>query len=1220
MTPSSDLQEKLRRYLLGQADAERLEEIEKEFLLSEDALDELLAAEDELIDDYLNESLSAKDRAAFDKHFRSTPEGEELLKFGRAFHRHLSRQFAPSPPAIRPDDSFRRAYAETATLNAHLPEDRSPAWWSSARTFFSSPWRAAAFAILVLAVGVGVWAFFHRQPAVDEGLLALNAAYKDQRPIESRISALSYAPFSETRGGPDSQRVDRRARDRAELILNTAASDPRNAAAHHALGEVYLAARRFDEAITEFDLALKNDPKNAKLYSDLGAAWLEKGKIDRDAKEPGKGLVGLGRSLENLNKALEIDPNLLEALFNRALCYQYMMATREAEQGWKEYLQKDHGSPWAEDAKRNLKQLEENATHTSWNTGTAVQDFLAARKRKDDNAAWTIITQNYTSGGNEVTNHLVDALLDPSATPGIEDPSEVLSYLAKLELERAGDRFSSDFIGELRQQLPKKNQVLLDANRKMEEAYGLFTKSKFKDAIEKYSEAKQTFDQLGIHSAQLFVEYRLAHCFLFLKDLRQAELIFKRLCDICSKRNYGWLVAQSCYGLSHASYDQSQYSKAINYSAEALAKFERAADLNGTLKALTQIAQANQVLDRIDRALQYLSRALALSMNSPVDPMARWGLLLQVAFDMRSQGFYQAALVYQQEALPVALQIGTPLITSRSYGYLGSAYAALKKYDEGLESARRALEIGESMRENAGGREIVANASQQLGDIYRQAGACDKALQSYDKSIDIYAQLKIDYYGYVAHKGKLLCFIDNNNNDEAAVELPKVLAWFDEYRTKITDENQRVSFFANQQSVYDSAIYYEAVRRQDPNMAFTYSEDSRARTLLDEIRQGATVLKKKNEPEVKLPTIAHSMSLAEIQKNMPADTQILQYAVLDDRLLSWVVTPAAIHPRQVIIGAEELRQKVHRFFDAVNHPTPDNFAEVNDAAKDLYETLISPVESLLERSRYLCIIPDKFLNYVPYQALQSSSTGKFLIEDYNLGTAPSATIFVDLGTSARARSGTIEEQVLSVGNPDFSRTDFDALTDLRSAAAEAKAVASLYARSHLLLGDRATESKVRTELPAADIVHLAMHYVVNDQTEMLSGFPLSPEPGREEQSANGFLQSYEIYDLKLTRTRLVILSACQTAIGRQYAGEGAIGAARPFMIAGVPTVVATLWPVDSEASQQLMTTFHTYRIRDHLPVAEALRKAQLEMARGSDARYRQPYYWAGFQTIGGFGG
>ena len=78
-----------------------------------------------------------------------------------------------------------------------------------------------------------------------------------------------------------------------------------------------------------------------------------------------------------------------------------------------------------------------------------------------------------------------------------------------------------------------------------------------------------------------------------------------------------------------------------------------------------------------------------------------------------------------------------------------------------------------------------------------------------------------------------------------------------------------------------------------------------------------------------------------------------------------------------------------------------------------------------------------------------------------------------------------------------------------------------------------------------------------------------------------------------------------------------MSAARPFMIAGVPTVVATLWPVDSEASAELMISFHEHRTRDHLPAAEGLRRAQIEMARGPDPRFQHPYYWAAFTTIGG---
>ncbi|MGZ8844355.1 MAG: tetratricopeptide repeat protein, partial [Pyrinomonadaceae bacterium] len=255
MTPTPEVQERLRRYLLGQLADDAREEVEKELLASDEVFQELLMVEDELIDEHLSGQLDAGELRAFEKNFLATPERNQKLKFGLALNRYVESHSAAAPP-------------QQKTL---------PRSWAWAQSLFSSPLRLAVAAVIVVGVAFGIWRIYFHQSDVDNGLQALNAAYREQRPVESRISGLNYAPFPQTRGGPE--RVDARARSRAEALLNNAVSESPNAVTHHAIGKVYLAKRNFDDAIREFDEALKSDPSKAQLCSDLGAAWLEKGRI-----------------------------------------------------------------------------------------------------------------------------------------------------------------------------------------------------------------------------------------------------------------------------------------------------------------------------------------------------------------------------------------------------------------------------------------------------------------------------------------------------------------------------------------------------------------------------------------------------------------------------------------------------------------------------------------------------------------------------------------------------------------------------------------------------------------------------------------------------------------------------------------------------------------------------------------------------------------------------
>jgi CHAT domain-containing protein len=144
------------------------------------------------------------------------------------------------------------------------------------------------------------------------------------------------------------------------------------------------------------------------------------------------------------------------------------------------------------------------------------------------------------------------------------------------------------------------------------------------------------------------------------------------------------------------------------------------------------------------------------------------------------------------------------------------------------------------------------------------------------------------------------------------------------------------------------------------------------------------------------------------------------------------------------------------------------------------------------------------------------------------------------------------------------------------------------------------------------VVHFATHALLDSKNPELSGLVLSLVD-RNGQPQDGFLDLEQIYNLNLP-VDLVVLSACDTALGQEVRGEGLIGLARGFMYAGASRVMASLWSVDDEVTSELMARFYRYLEHDKMTPAAALRAAQIDVAK--DKRWNAPYYWAGFQIQG----
>jgi CHAT domain-containing protein len=194
----------------------------------------------------------------------------------------------------------------------------------------------------------------------------------------------------------------------------------------------------------------------------------------------------------------------------------------------------------------------------------------------------------------------------------------------------------------------------------------------------------------------------------------------------------------------------------------------------------------------------------------------------------------------------------------------------------------------------------------------------------------------------------------------------------------------------------------------------------------------------------------------------------------------------------------------------------------------------------------------------------------------------------------------------------FHREGFSRLSFSRE---EADAIALLVPQSSRLkaVGFEATHRLASSgELSQYRILHFATHGLINSEHPELSGLVLSllDETGKPQ---DGFLRMHELFNLQLPAD-LVVLSACQTALGKEIKGEGLVGLTRGFMYAGAQRVAASLWQVDDQATAQLMQYFYRGMLKEHLRPAAALRAAQIEMSK--QKRWSPPYFWAGFVLQG----
>ncbi len=1154
----------IREYLLGRiSDEKLLADYEELLFLDEDFCSLAEVTEDDLINDFVFEKLNEKDREDFIKTLENNAERREKIAVTKAIKEKMQTQ--------------KSAAIET-----------QPNFFDSLKAFFQKPLNAGAFIVLIAVVSV-VSFLILKNKNTDE-LADLKTIYKLERPNESRLSEFDYAPLVVTRGAAE-EREKNKIR-RIEYTLFEASEQNPSAENFHALGVSYLTQKKFAEAIDALEKAVKADEKNANFQNDLGAAYLEFAESDKTQK-----LENLARANEAFSKSLDLSPEFLAARFNKSLVLQKLDLPQEAKASWEIYLQKDSTSNWAVEARKNLEKIASPQSLFRSNE-QILQDFLTAYRNNNEASALKI--HNETKGylkDNSVIFLLTSRYLKARQNRDeneAQESLEALNYIGGFEREKHADFFVSDLAGFYKNLPAEKIEKLIEAKNIFENANDPIGKFDYANVITEFEKSRNLFQEAGDECEAAAAEIWAAQFLPDVSKFDESRRRFSALEEFAVRKNYKIFEPTVFYWRSVADFRQNRFSDSIKNAEKALQKARETENFLEIERAVEKAAETFTEIGETEKSLSLWSGNMRPDVyhKSKSQYWREKGnladLLLRLDFpataDDVSKEEITKEMFNQADAENSSLRRRAEILTARN------------RLDEALQIAEKSLRLTEKRAESEQNDFSFARDFLLAGDIRRQMQNCETAIENYRKSLDYFGKISELSAGvYSVHKGKLLCLNKPEKRAEFQTELQTVLKFSEDYRHKIREDESRQAFFENEQVVFDTAIE-NAIENGDVRTAFEYAETSRARSLLDFVRSEKSIAKtEKDFGEVSKP-----LTLEEIQAHLPENIQVLQYAVLPQKLAVWFYSKGNFEYTEKRISAGELGNKISDFRNLILEKKDKK--EIENQAVELAGLLIP---ANLEAEKTVVLIPDKNLYFLPFAALISTD-GKFLIEKNPLVYGASASVFITATENAKQRENGGGETILSVGNPAFDRAENPSLNDLPDAEIEARKISEFYARKIEFTGENATRESFLDNFEKNEIIHFAGHFVINSRSPANSKLLFADED----------LRVAELTRNKLSRSKLVVLSACETGIERFNKSEGAIGAARIFLALGTPLVVAGNWKIDSETTKDLMIAFHKNRREKKLSTSESLRQAQIEILNRNGKN--QPYFWSAFNIFGGF--
>jgi CHAT domain-containing protein len=648
------------------------------------------------------------------------------------------------------------------------------------------------------------------------------------------------------------------------------------------------------------------------------------------------------------------------------------------------------------------------------------------------------------------------------------------------------------------------------------------------------------------------------------------------------------------------------FEQAVRYASESGLRQTEAVAYDGLSWAYRRMGQPNQALDSAAKAVGILEEALQGNKSESGT----------------------SATPTQRQLANLDWQYARVLLD------LGSAHVALRQWDPARTAFQKALDVGTRLREPF----LTAMAHSRLATVAYRQGNRDVAVRHLEEAVRLAPRPSVtaSNQGFL---GRL--YRDQGRLPEAEAALRQAIAGIEDLRGLLGSEELRETFFEDKTEPYE-LLALTLVDQGKATAAFDVSERARARAFLDllgnrvtlsrgrsaallaeeqALREQISALKAASEEgpaprqaleearaayttflqrvrqadreQAALMTV-EPLTLPQVQALLPEGAVLLAYFVTgEQQTLLWSVERGRVSVVTLPFGRGGITDRVQAFRALIASRGQE--AETQRQAQVLFRQLVRP--GLQGRTpTELLIVPHASLHYLPFQALMPTPD-RYLIQEVPIAYYSSASLI----QFTRAKAQAAPPTVFALGNPDLH----DPTLNLRYAEREVRAVADLFPGTLVVTGAAATKPTSRAESPHHRLLHFATHAELDEQDPLGSALRLAPTPADD-----GRWEVQEIFGLNLN-ANLVVLSACETALGKLTRGDELTGLTRAFIYAGTPSIITTLWQVNDRASYALMQAFYGY-LKGGMTKAEALRQAQLATL----ATYPHPYYWAAYQLTG----